>query len=58
MSEHRVTAKELEEAEEQAAHDGNVLGFIGSELPKKTAENSRKELNDFYDTMPGGKNIQ
>jgi len=52
---HRVSAKELEEAEEQATKDGEVHGFVGSEFPKKTAEDSRKELNHFYDSMPGGK---
>jgi hypothetical protein len=52
---HRVTAKELEQAEEQTVKDGQLASYVGSELPKKSAQDSRKELDDFYDSMPGGK---
>ena len=36
------------------ADKNHVFAYVGSELPKTSAEASRKELDDFYDSMVGG----
>jgi len=47
----RVSAKELEEAEEQTTKHGEVFGYVGTELPTKTSADSLQEMNDFYDSL-------
>ena len=51
---HRISEKELEQAKEHAVKDGDLFSYVGPELPHKTATESRKELDDFYDSLPGG----
>jgi hypothetical protein len=51
---HRISEKELEQAKDHAVKDGDLFSYVGPELPHKTATESRKELDDFYDSLPGG----
>ena len=37
--------------QEQTTKHGEVFAYVGSELPTKSSADSRKEMDDFYDSL-------
>jgi len=46
-----ISVQRLEQARKYVIKSGQPAAYVGNELRHKSAEESRKELNDFYDSL-------